>query len=64
VRRWPVTLHAPVADSAEQQAAEGVVVLGAVRFVAAPEAMARGEQFPGLAERLVIDDWRMHDLKE
>ena len=58
----PVSLHAPVADAAEQDAAQRVDVLGAVGLVRTLDATAGGQEFLGMAECLVVDDRRMDDL--
>jgi hypothetical protein len=55
-----VTLHAPVAQSADQQAAQRVVVLGAVRLVLA--TAAAGEHLLNFGESVVGDQCRVDDL--
>lgn len=53
---------APVADAAEDQAAENVVVLGAVRPVRAVLAAPGDQEILCLGEGGVVDDRRVDDL--
>jgi hypothetical protein len=56
----PVALHAPVPQSAYQQAAQRVIVLGSVRLVLA--AAAAGEHLLNFGEGVVADQRRVDDL--